>query len=201
MPPLSYVIQNFHNPHPQIVFNHKSYLNCLLRNVVLLTTLYRALAYYITQDFIGRWGIIYRYYMRGLPRILKKLLSRWKPILGINYTRSTEYWFLRQGVLLLKQITPTESFINTQCDGVALVTTRAKSSWFLNQDNAPTLMSHVAFHRKRARQSMFKILHFLLLFWDVWPHMYRFGCNYTILNHSYLILRFFNKYYYRALNY
>lgn len=198
---MSYVIQNFYHYQPQIVFNQKTYVNCLLRNVAWIVTLSKFLAYNTIINSTSWWKMNHRLYLRSIPRILRTFLKRWKPILGISYTRSVEYWFLRQGVMLMSEDNPKNPQSLTGQVDHPLVVNHVHDSWFLNQHHNPILLSHVSFHGKKARQSLIRVLHFLLIIWDAWPHIYTFGCNYTILNRSYLLLRFFNRYYYRALNY
>jgi hypothetical protein len=198
---LSYVIHHFYHYQPQVVFNHKTYVNYLLRNVALIISSCKFLVYNAIFQPLPWWKMHFRFYIRWMPRILRTLLKRWKPILGISYTRSVEYWFLRQGVALLDEHNPTNLQSPTGQESTPFVVNHIYSEWFFNQHHNPILLSHVAFHGKKARQSLIKVLHFLLLVWDSWPHIYTFGCNYTIMNRSYLFLRFFNRYYYRALHY
>jgi hypothetical protein len=192
---MNYVVQHFHWNQPIILMNHKIYVNAILRNLFLILTFTKVLNNFILglkihSECETRFLLLAtKYFSGGFSKIFKFILHRWKPVLAINYTKSVEYWIFKTASLWLenKQIT----YKNNQ----------NSQTWFLNQYNTPTRISHVAFQKKTMRQVVFKFLHFLLLNWDVWPRFFKFGLNFTILTRSYLLLRCYNRYYFRALNF
>jgi len=188
---MSYVIQNFTTTSPIKVWNQRSQLLFILRN--LYTIIFWSLKTFAL--FLSMFGtctniaLLHRLgaklYSRGFTSVLTKITRKWKFFNAININKSLEYWVFRKGLLLLdlEKTTPlTKSLVIKP------------ETPFLNQYYSTFLLSNISLHRKPFRTVLFKQLTSLLLFWQTWNKNHQISFKFMLGTQELYLLYFYNMY-------
>ena len=59
----------------------------------------------------------------------------------------------------------------------------------------------ISLHNKHYRVAMFKFLNLLLVNWQLWNKVYNYELRFIIITEPFLLLRFYNNYYFKIHNY
>lgn len=192
---MSYVIQNFTVTSPIKVWNQRSQLLFLLRN--LYTIIIWALKTF--SLFLSMFGtctnilllhqLSAKLYSRGFTSILNKMTRKWKFFNAININKSLEYWVFRNGLLLLEleKTTPLTKSLVIKSD-----------TPFLNQYYSTFLLSNISLHRKPFRTVVFKHLTLLLLFWQSWNKNHQITFRFMLGTQELYLLYFYNMYIFKV---
>ena len=190
-PFMSYVIQNFTTTSPIKVWNQRSQLLFILRN--LYTIIFWSLKTF--SLFLSMFGtctnimLLHRLssklYSRGFTSVLTKVGRKWKFFNAININKSLEYWVFRKGLLLL-DFEKTTPLVNSL--------TLKKEVPFLNQYYSTFLLSNISLHRKPFRTVLFKQLTSLLLFWQSWNKNHKISFRFMLGTQELYLLYFYNMY-------
>jgi hypothetical protein len=116
---LSYAIQNFYHVNQSLPITQKAVLAWTFRNIHLIVafmkintnTFFKIGIYSTSNSFIIE--SLHVFFNAGLYKIFKRLLYKWKPLLGSNYTQSLEYWTFKLGIASLEHETTSVSLLPT----------------------------------------------------------------------------------------
>ena len=169
---LSWALRNI---HPAVAFMKKN-----------VNTIFKAFLYRNSREFL--FEIFHLFYNAGLYRIFKRLVGRWRALLGSNYTHSLEYWTFQIGLVS----------IDDRVTNSYLLPTNEKL--FFNQYFTNVVMSNISLHNKYYRTVLVKFLQILLVNWQLWKKTYNISFQYIIINRNYHLLRCYNKYYFKVYN-
>lgn len=169
---LSWALRNI---HPAVAFMKKN-----------VNTLFSTFLFKNSRAFI--FDLFNLFYNAGLYRVFKRLVGRWRALLGSNYTQSLEYWTFQIGLLS----------IDDRVENSYLLPTNHKL--FFNQYFTNVVVSNISLHNKYYRTVLIKFLQILLVNWQLWKKTYNISFQYVILNRNYYLLRCYNKYYFKVYN-
>jgi hypothetical protein len=188
---LSYAIQNFYNVNQSLVLNQKLFLSWVFRNINLMVTLMKKNANTLFKTFLYRNSreflleIFQLFFNPGLHKIFKCLVSRWRPLLGTNYTQSLEYWTFKVGISSIEDNAQSNSLLKTN------------NKLFFNQYFTNIVLSNISLHNKYYRTVLVKFLQLLLVNWQLWKKTYNVSFQYVIVNKNYHLIRCYNKYFFK----
>lgn len=128
------------------------------------------------------------FFNAGLYKIFKRLLYKWKPLLGSNYTQSLEYWTFKLGIASLEHETTSVSLLP------------ANKTYFFNQYFTSVVVSNISLHNKYYRTVLMKFLQLLLVNWQLWKKTYQISFQYIIINRNFHLMRCYNKYFFKMYN-
>lgn len=191
---LSYAIQNFYHVNQSLVITQKVVLSWAFRNIHFVVafmkknvnTLFKTLIYRNSQNFLLEAFQIF--FSPGLYKVFKRLMYRWRPLLGSNYTQSLEYWTFKLGV----------SSVEHDIQNFALLPTN--KTYFFNQYFTSVVMSNISLHNKYYRTVLIKFMQLLLVNWQLWKKTYNISFQYVIINRNYHLMRCYNKYFFKMYN-
>lgn len=146
-------------------------------------TLFKTFLYRNSREFLLE--IFQLFFNPGLHKIFKSLVSRWRPLLGTNYTQSLEYWTFKVGI----------SSIEDEVQNYSLLKTNDKL--FFNQYFTNVVLSNISLHNKYYRTVLIKFLQLLLVNWQLWKKTYNVSFQYVIVNKNYHLIRCYNKYFFK----
>jgi len=192
---MSYVIQNFTVTSPVKVWNQRSQLLFVTRNLYTII-LWSLKTFNLFLSMFGNCTNILllhrlgaKLYSRGFTSILNKMVRKWKFFNAININKSLEYWIFRHGLLLLdvNQTSPLLPSLIIK-----------KTEPFLNQYYSSFLLSNISLHRKPFRTVVFKQLTAILLFWQSWNKHHRITFRFMLGTQELYLLYFYNMYIFKV---
>lgn len=127
--------------------------------------------------------------MNGFYYIFKNLLSKWKPLLGTNYTKSLEYWTCKVG----------SSFCSQDC--LVLNPVTVTNIWFYNQYHYNVVLSNISLHNKYYRTVLIKFILLLINSWQLWKKTYNISWKFLIINKNFHLIKYYNYYYFKMYNF
>lgn len=193
---MSYVIQNFYHVNQGLVFTQKLYLTWVFRNCPLMIALsLRRFHSFIIPGIRLNSPLLYVetvhwLYKGGFTKIWKKLVTRWRPLLGSNYTKGMQYWTYKLGITLLEKETPTVNLIQPD-----------HSILLYNHYYTSVIISNISLHNKYYRIVMMKFLTLLIYSWQVWVKKHRWSFNFILINKNFNVLYFYNYYFFKMFNF
>jgi hypothetical protein len=188
---MSYVIQNFTVMAPIKVWNQRSQLLFVMRNLyIIILWVLKTYTSYITS-FTGCNNILLFYrlgsklYSRGFTSVFSKIVRKWKFFNVANVNKSLEYWIFRSGnkFLDLQETKPMHNSLEIK-----------PNKPFLNQYYSTFLLSNISLHRKPFRTVVFKQLISILLFWQTWNKHHQITFKFLFGFQEFYLLYFYNMY-------
>lgn len=188
---MSYVIQNFTVMAPIKVWNQRSQLLFVMRNLyIIILWVLKTYTSYITS-FTGCTNILLFYrlgsklYSRGFTSVFSKIVRKWRFFNVANVNKSLEYWIFRSGnkFLDLQETQPMNDSLYIKSDKP-----------FLNQYYSTFLLSNISLHRKPFRTVVFKQLISILLFWQTWNKHHQITFRFLLGCQEFYLLYFYNMY-------
>jgi hypothetical protein len=185
------VIQNFNSTAPIKIWNQRSQLLFLTRNLYLILTWFLKL----TASLIApAWQynnlvIFYRLgsklYSKGFTSMFIKVIPQWKFFNALNINKSLEYWLFKSGNLLL-DASQTAPLRTTLC--------LKDETPFLNQYYSTFQLSNISLHKKPFRAVVFRHLTAILIFWQNWGNSYNVSFKFMLGAPEFRLLYFYNMY-------
>jgi hypothetical protein len=192
---LSYVIQNFYNVNQSLVLNQKLYLIWINRNSPLILT-------FINKNWIllinnlsclnnsrSLYQLTRFFFNTGFYMLFKTLLTKWKPFLTTNYTKSLQYWVFKLNISLISKQVINSNLINVE------------SVLLHNQYFTSIVISNISLHNKYYRIVMLKFINMLILPWQLWNRNYNISFKFLLLTKNFNLIRYYNTYFFKIYNF
>ena len=192
---LSYVIQNFYNVNQSLVLNQKLYLIWINRNSPLILT-------FINKNWIllinnlsclnnsrSLYQLTRFFFNTGFYMLFKTLLTKWKPFLTTNYTKSLQYWVFKLNISLISKQVINSNLINVE------------NVLLHNQYFTPIVISNISLHNKYYRIVMIKFINMLILPWQLWNRNYNISFKFLLLTKNFNLIRYYNTYFFKIYNF
>jgi len=192
---LSYVIQNFYNVNQSLVLNQKLYLIWINRNSPLILTFINKnwMLLINNLNFLNNSKALYQltrfFFNSGLSMLFKTLLTKWKPFLTTNYTKSLQYWIFSLNLSLLENRIVNYNLINIE------------DNLFYNQYFTNITISNISLHNKYYRSVMIKFISMLTLPWQLWNRNYNISFKFLLLTKNFHLIRYYNAYFFKTYNF
>ena len=192
---MSYVIQNFYTINQSLVLNQKLYLTWISKNTPLILTfiiknwtlLLNNLSYH--NHSISLYQLNRFFFNVGLYTLLKTLLTKWKPFLTTNYTKSLQYWIFKLSISLIEK------------SPVSSKTVTIEDNLVYNQYYNNVVVSNISLHNKYYRSVMLKFITLLTVNWQMWNRNFNISFKFAIINKNFNIIRFYNSYFFKMYNF
>jgi hypothetical protein len=192
---LSYVIQNFYNVNQSLVLNQKLYLIWISRNSPLILTfinknwtlLINNLSYANTS--ISLYQLTRFFFNVGLYTLFKTLLTKWKPFLTTNYTKSLQYWIFKLNISLLEKQRVNSNLI------------KIEDNLLYNQCFTSITISNISIHNKYYRSVILKFINLLTLPWQLWNRNYNISFKFLLITKNFHLIRYYNSYFFKTYNF
>lgn len=194
---LSYVIQNFYNVNQSLILNQKLYLIWIFKNIhLILTLIIKDLNTLLNINlFNTNFSIIFTltklFFNNSLIVLLKTLVTRWKPFLSINFTKSLQYWVLTSGI----------EFIDNKTTILCVKTPEVSSNLFYNQYYLNMTISNISLHNKYYRVVLLKFLTILLNNWQLWNKHYNITFKFLLGTKNLHLIKYYNFYFFKIYNF
>jgi len=192
---MSYVSQNF-SPYPQItILTQRLKLTFLARNIKLIITLTKhKLSTWFLYTFKKTDSIYYLeiyklLFVDYLELVLFTINKTTHAIHTHNITKSLQYWVLTGATMFIEN--------NYKLKELMPITDR----YIQNQYHMPINMSNISLHNKSYRKVLIFFMQNLLVDWNVWSKHYRISFQFLIGNESLYLLRFYNLYFFKLINF
>lgn len=192
---MSYVIQNFYNVNQSLVLNQKLYLIWISRNSPLILTfinknwtlLINNLSYANTS--ISLYQLTRFFFNVGLYTLFKTLLTKWKPFLTTNYTKSLQYWIFKLNISLLEKQRVNSNLI------------KIEDNLLYNQCFTSITISNISIHNKYYRSVILKFINLLTLPWQLWNRNYNISFKFLLITKNFHLIRYYNSYFFKTYNF
>jgi len=194
---LSYVIQNFYNVNQSLILNQKLYLIWIFKNIhLILTLIIKDLNTLLNINLLNNnFSIIFTltklFFNNSLIVLLKTLVTRWKPFLSINFTKSLQYWVLTSGI----------EFIDNKITILCVKTPEIASNLFYNQYYLNMTVSNISLHNKYYRVVLLKFLTILLNNWQLWNKHYNITFKFLLGTKNLHLIKYYNFYFFKIYNF
>lgn len=194
---MSYVIQNFYNVNQSLILNQKLYLIWIFKNIhLILTLIIKDLNTLLNINlFNTNFSIIFTltklFFNNSLIVLLKTLVTRWKPFLSINFTKSLQYWVLTSGI----------EFIDNKTTILCVKTPEVSSNLFYNQYYLNMTVSNISLHNKYYRVVLLKFLTILLNNWQLWNKHYNITFKFLLGTKNLHLIKYYNFYFFKIYNF
>jgi hypothetical protein len=192
---MSYVIQNFSNINQSLILNQKLYLTWILNNMSIIITL-------LTKNWILTLTIINSknnlesflfltrpFFNNGFYKLFKTLLTKWKPFVTINYTKSVQYWVYKIGSSIIDKKIPINNIVTVS------------NIHLYNQYYSNFVISNISIHNKYYRVVLLKFLQLVLLNWQLWGKNYVISYRFMLVNKNLHLIRYYNSYFFKMYNF
>ncbi len=192
---MSYAIQNFSNVNQSLILNQKLYLIWILNNIVTIVTFLTknwilTLTSINSKSNIEAFLFLTRvFFNNGIYKIFKTLLTKWKPFLTVNYTKSVQYWIYKIGTLLLDKKVASNTV------------TVLHNNYFYNQYYSNFVISNISLHNKYYRVVLLKFLNLTLLNWQSWSKNYNMSYKFMLISKHFYLVRYYNSYFFKMYNF
>lgn len=194
---MSYVIQNFYNVNQSLILNQKLYLIWIFKNIhLILTLIIKDLNTLLNINLLNNnFSIIFTltklFFNNSLIVLLKTLVTRWKPFLSINFTKSLQYWVLTSGI----------EFIDNKITILCVKTPEIASNLFYNQYYLNMTVSNISLHNKYYRVVLLKFLTILLNNWQLWNKHYNITFKFLLGTKNLHLIKYYNFYFFKIYNF
>lgn len=194
---MSYVIQNFYNVNQSLILNQKLYLIWIFKNIhLILTLIIKDLNTLLNINLLNNnFSIIFTltklFFNNSLIVLLKTLVTRWKPFLSINFTKSLQYWVLTSGI----------EFIDNKITILCVKTPEISSNLFYNQYYLNMTVSNISLHNKYYRVVLLKFLTILLNNWQLWNKHYNITFKFLLGTKNLHLIKYYNFYFFKIYNF
>jgi len=194
---LSYVIQNFYSINQLLIFNQKLYLIWIFKNIhLILTILIKDLNTLLNINFFNNnFSIVFTltrlFFSNSLMKLLKTLVTSWKPFLTINFTKSLQFWIITSGI----------EFINNKNLTLSIKSPEPSSSLFYNQYYLNMTVSNISLHKKYYRVVLLKFLILLLNNWQSWNKHYNMTFKFLLGTKNIHLISYYNFYFFKIYNF
>jgi hypothetical protein len=192
---MSYAIQNLSNVNQSLILNQKLYLIWILNNTSLIIT-------FLTKNWISILSTVNAknnlesvlfltrmFFNNGFYKIFKTLLTKWKPFLTVNYTKSVNFWVYKIGSFIIDKKLPVNSVVVW------------KSNYFYNQYYTNFVISNISIHNKYYRTVLLKFLSLSLLTWQSWSKNYSISYKFMLISKHFHLVRYYNSYFFKMYNF
>jgi hypothetical protein len=194
---LSYVIQNFYNINQSLILNQKLYLIWIFKNIhLILTLIIKDLNTLLNSNlFNNNFSIMFTltklFFNNNLTILLKTLVTRWKPFLSINFTKSLQYWIITSGI----------EFIDNKTTVLSIKSPEMCTDLFHNQYYLSMTISNISLHNKYYRVVLLKFLTILLNNWQLWNKHYNISFKFLLGTKNLHLIRYYNFYFFKIYNF
>ncbi len=194
---MSYVIQNFYNVNQSLILNQKLYLIWIFKNIhLILTLIIKDLNTLLNINLLNNnFSIVFTltkmFFNNSLIVLLKTLVTRWKPFLSINFTKSLQYWILTSGI----------EFIDNKITILHVKTPEISSNLFYNQYYLNMTVSNISLHNKYYRIVLLKFLTILLNNWQLWNKHYNITFKFLLGTKNLHLIKYYNFYFFKIYNF
>lgn len=192
---MSYAIQNLSNVNQSLILNQKLYLIWILNNMSLIIT-------FLTKNWMSILSTVNAknnlesvlfltrmFFNNGFYKIFKTLLTKWKPFLTVNYTKSVQFWVYKIGSFIIEKKSPVNSVIVL------------KPNYFYNQYYTNFVISNISIHNKYYRTVLLKFLNLSLLTWQSWSKNYNISYKFMLISKYFHLVRYYNSYFFKMYNF
>lgn len=192
---MSYAIQNLSNVNQSLILNQKLYLIWILNNMSLIIT-------FLTKNWISILSTVNAknnlesvlfltrmFFNNGFYKIFKTLLTKWKPFLTVNYTKSVQFWVYKIGSFIIEKKSPVNSVVVL------------KPNYFYNQYYTNFVISNISIHNKYYRTVLLKFLNLSLLTWQSWSKNYNISYKFMLVSKYFHLVRYYNSYFFKMYNF
>ena len=194
---MSYVIQNFYSINQTLILNQKLYLIWIFRNIhLILTLIIKDLNTLLNINlFNNNFSIMFTltklFFNNTLIVLLKTLVTKWKPFLSINFTKSLQYWIIISGV----------EFIDNKTTVLSIKSPQICGDLFNNQYYLNMTVSNISLHNKYYRTVLLKFLVILLNNWQLWNKHYDISFKFLLGTKNLHLIRYYNFYFFKIYNF
>ena len=194
---MSYVIQNFYSINQTLILNQKLYLIWIFRNIhLILTLIIKDLNTLLNINlFNNNFSIMFTltklFFNNTLIVLLKTLVTKWKPFLSINFTKSLQYWIIISGV----------EFIDNKTTVLSIKSPQICIDLFNNQYYLNMTVSNISLHNKYYRTVLLKFLVILLNNWQLWNKHYDISFKFLLGTKNLHLIRYYNFYFFKIYNF
>lgn len=192
---LSYVIQNFYNVNQSLVLNQKLYLIWINRNSPLILTFINKNWILLINNLsclsnsVSLYQLTRFFFNTGFYMLFKTLLTKWKPFLTTNYTKSLQYWVFKLNISLISKQVINSNLINVE------------DVLLHNQYFISIPISNISLHNKYYRIVMIKFINMLILPWQLWNRNYNISFKFLLLTKNFNLIRYYNTYFFKIYNF
>ncbi len=192
---MSYAIQNFSNVNQSLILNQKLYLIWVLNNMSTIIT-------FLTKNWILTLTTINSknnlesflfltrlFFNNGFYKLFKTLLTKWKPFVTINYTKSVQYWVYKIGSSVIDKKIPINNVVTIS------------DIHLYNQYYSNFVISNISMHNKYYRTVLLKFLQLILLNWQLWGKNYVISYRFMLVNKNFHLIRYYNSYFFKMYNF
>lgn len=192
---MSYAIQNFSNVNQSLILNQKLYLIWILNNMSTIIT-------FLTKNWILTLTTINSknnlesflfltrlFFNNGFYKLFKTLLTKWKPFVTVNYTKSVQYWVYKIGSSVIDKKIPINNVVTISTINL------------YNQYYSNFVISNISMHNKYYRTVLLKFLQLLLLNWQLWGKNYVVSYRFMLINKNFHLIRYYNSYFFKMYNF
>ena len=194
---MSYLIQNFYTVNQSLILNQKLYLMWVLRNMsIILTLIIKSLTLFLNVSVLSNpsslvYTFTHLFFGSSFFIILKTVVSKWKPFLGSNLTRSMQYWIFKTGIHYVD-----DKQLVVVVKSPSLSKNLIENQYVLNQT-----ISNISLHSKYYRTVMLKFLIILLTNWQLWNKHHSITFKFLLINKNFNLIRYYNFYFFKIYNF
>jgi hypothetical protein len=123
------------------------------------------------------------------PNGKKWKITKWKPFLTVNYTKSVQYWVYKIGTILLDKKVASNTV------------TVLHNNYFYNQYYSNFVISNISLHNKYYRVVLLKFLNLTLLNWQSWSKNYNMSYKFMLISKHFYLVRYYNSYFFKMYNF
>lgn len=192
---MSYAIQNFSHVNQSLILNQKLYLIWVLNNMSTIIT-------FLTKNWILTLTTINSknnlesflfltrlFFNNGFYKLFKTLLTKWKPFVTVNYTKSVQYWVYKIGSSVIDKKIPINNVVTIS------------DIHLYNQYYSNFVISNISMHNKYYRTVLLKFLQLILLNWQLWGKNYVISYRFMLVNKNFHLIRYYNSYFFKMYNF
>ena len=125
----------------------------------------------------------------GLYTLFKTLLTKWKPFLTTNYTKSLQYWIFKLNISLLEKQRVNSNLI------------KIEDNLLYNQCFTSITISNISIHNKYYRSVILKFINLLTLPWQLWNRNYNISFKFLLITKNFHLIRYYNSYFFKTYNF
>lgn len=169
----------------------------IFRNIhLILTVINKNFNFFLNATLLNSYfnslfGLTKLFFNNGLRPILKTLVTKWKPLLGLNFTKGLQYWILSSGNTFIENKS-SFSLVNYPQVGRNLV----ENQYYTNMT-----LSNISLHNKYYRTVLVKFMSLILSNWQLWNKHYTISFKFLVGTKDLHLLRYYNSYFCKIYNF
>lgn len=129
------------------------------------------------------------FFNNGFYKLFKTLLTKWKPFVTVNYTKSVQYWVYKIGSSVIDKKIPINNVVTIS------------DIHLYNQYYSNFVISNISMHNKYYRTVLLKFLQLILLNWQLWGKNYVISYRFMLVNKNFHLIRYYNSYFFKMYNF